>query len=101
MEKRRMCPNCRAFINITDRVCPYCGVHLGPRAIDMRATHFTASLLPRANLTSAIFITINIVFFLIELAVNYSVFHAPPTKLSGYVPLLMGDENPQLIVQFH
>ncbi|HEX7361654.1 MAG TPA: rhomboid family intramembrane serine protease [Bryobacteraceae bacterium] len=101
VEKRRMCPNCRAFITIKDRVCPYCGVQLGPRAIDMRATRFTSSLLPRANLTGAIFITINIVFFLIELAVNYSVFHASPLKLSPYVPLLLGDENPQLIVQFH
>lgn len=96
-----MCPNCRAFITIGDRVCPYCGVQLGPRAIDLRASRFTASLLPRANLTSAILITINIALFLIELAVNYSVFHASPTRLSPYVPLLLGDENPQLIVQYH
>lgn len=96
-----MCPNCRAFINISDRVCPYCNVQLGPRAIDLRATSFASSLMPRANLTSAIIITINIVFFLIELAINYSIFHASPTNLNGYVPLLLGDENPQLIVQFH
>ncbi|MGH9609300.1 MAG: rhomboid family intramembrane serine protease [Bryobacteraceae bacterium] len=100
VEKRRMCPNCRAFITIKDRVCPYCGVQLGPRAIDMRA-RFTSSLMPRANLTTAIFITVNIIFFLIELAVNYSVFHASPLKLSPYVPLLLGDENARFIVLGH
>jgi rhomboid protease GluP len=101
VEKRRMCPNCRAFIGITDRVCPYCGVQLGPRAIDLRATTFAASLMPRANLTSAIIITINIAFFLIELGVNYGLFHASPTNLSPYVPALLGDENPQLILRYH
>ena len=25
MDNRRMCPNCRAFITTSDRVCPYCG----------------------------------------------------------------------------
>ncbi|MBV8829146.1 MAG: rhomboid family intramembrane serine protease [Acidobacteriaceae bacterium] len=81
MEKRRMCPNCRAFISITDRICPYCNTQLGPRAIDLRASQLGASLLPRANLTSVIILIINITFFLIELIVNYSVFHSSPENL--------------------
>lgn len=32
-----MCPHCRAFITTNDRVCPYCGEKVGPRAIDVRA----------------------------------------------------------------
>jgi rhomboid protease GluP len=36
----------------------------------------------------------------VELAVNYHIFNAPPTKLNPYVPLLLGDETPQLIVRF-
>lgn len=33
-----MCPHCRAFITTSDRVCPYCGEKVGPRAIDVRGT---------------------------------------------------------------
>ena len=66
-----MCPNCRAFITISDRVCPYCNVQLGPRAVDMRATQFAASFLPRANLTSIIILVINVAFFIAEIALNY------------------------------
>ncbi|HEY1946375.1 MAG TPA: rhomboid family intramembrane serine protease [Bryobacteraceae bacterium] len=74
VEKRRMCPNCRAFITITDRVCPYCNVQLGPRAVDMRGSEFIASFLPRANLTAVIIVAINVAFFLVELAVNYRLY---------------------------
>ncbi len=66
-----MCPNCRAFITVKDRICPYCGVQLGPRAIDMRASQFAASFVPGANLTSIILLTINVAFFLAEVIVNY------------------------------
>jgi len=69
-----MCPNCRAFITITDRVCPYCDAQLGPRAVDMRAGQFAASFLPRANLSSIIILAINFTFFALELIVNYKVF---------------------------
>ena len=66
-----MCPNCRAFITITDRVCPYCDMQVGPRAVDMRASQLAASFLPRANLTSVIVLVINVAFFLAQLALNY------------------------------
>ena len=70
-----MCPNCRAFVTITDRVCPYSDVQLGPRAVDMRATKFAASFLPRANLSSIIVLVINVAFFLAQLALNYHLTH--------------------------
>ena len=31
-----MCPQCRAFVTSSDKVCPYCDSKLGPRAIEMR-----------------------------------------------------------------
>ena len=31
-----MCPSCRAFITDKDRICPYCGQQVGPRAIDVQ-----------------------------------------------------------------
>jgi rhomboid protease GluP len=65
-----MCPNCRAFISISDRVCPYCDVNVGPRAIDLRASDVASSLLPRANLTSIIILSLNCFFFLLEILVS-------------------------------
>ena len=91
VEKRRMCPNCRAFIEITDRVCPYCNSQLGPRAIDLRASQLASSLLPRANLTSAVILSINIFFFLIEIIVNSRV--VGQSLLRGF-----GDVNINTIV---
>jgi rhomboid protease GluP len=76
VEKRRMCPNCRAFITISDRVCPYCDAQVGPRAVDMRASALAASFLPRANLTSIIVLAINVGFFLAQLALNYHLMHS-------------------------
>ncbi len=73
-----MCPNCRAFISTKDRVCPYCGVQLGPRAIDLRATELASSFVPRANLTSIIFLIVNAAFFLAELITNYRLFGGSP-----------------------
>ena len=58
-----MCPNCRAFITIDDRVCPYCGVQLGPRAVDMRPSQFAAAFIPQANATSIVILAINVIFF--------------------------------------
>src|ERR1035437_6989128 len=33
MDSRRMCPHCRAFITIKDRVCPYCNEAVAPRQV--------------------------------------------------------------------
>ncbi len=90
-----MCPNCRAFVTITDRVCPYCGVQLGPRAIDMRAGQFAASFLPRANLTAIIIIAINIAFFLAELGVSYKLTGS--ANIPGQVAVLFGAKYAPLI----
>ncbi len=86
-----MCPNCRAFITITDRVCPYCGAQLGPRAVDMRASQFVSSFLPRANLTAILILTINVAFYLLEMALGKS------TQISGQTAILMGAKYAPLI----
>lgn len=59
-----MCPNCRAFITIDDRVCPYCEAQLGPRAVDMRPSGFASGFIPHANRSSIIILSINVLFFL-------------------------------------
>ena len=85
-----MCPNCRAFITTSDRVCPYCGVQLGPRAVDLRSSAFALSFIPRASQTSAIILGINVVFFLLELVINYRVFNSPPTDIGLRTMIAMG-----------
>jgi len=94
-----MCPNCRAFITITDRVCPYCGAQLGPRAIDLRGSNLAASFLPRANLSSAVVLIINIAFYLAELIVSYRFGHVAFGSLSPVAEDLLGIEFPGAIHQ--
>jgi rhomboid protease GluP len=100
VEKRRMCPNCRAFITTSDRVCPYCGVQLGPRAVDMRATQLAASFVPRANLTAIVILVINVAFYLAEIALSHSLDpNAKVVILLGakYAPLIAAGQSWRLI----
>ncbi|MCW5982669.1 MAG: rhomboid family intramembrane serine protease [Bryobacteraceae bacterium] len=65
METRRMCPNCRAFISTKDKECAYCGVKLGPRAIDRRSpSDVLGGLIPHARFTTVVILTINFGLYL-------------------------------------
>jgi rhomboid protease GluP len=101
VEKRRMCPNCRAFITITDRVCPYCNAQLGPRAVDTRPSQFAASFMPRANLTSIVILSLNCFFFLIELIFNMKYGGGGFTDISGAILHLLGAKYGPDIVLNH
>jgi rhomboid protease GluP len=62
-----MCPNCRAFITTNDRVCPYCQVTVGPRAVDIRSPgQILGGLIPQARFTTVMILVINIALFLLE-----------------------------------
>ena len=61
MDNRRMCPNCRAFITTDDRVCPYCGNQVGPRAIDRREPGaLLGGLIPAQHFTTFLILLINL-----------------------------------------
>jgi rhomboid protease GluP len=65
MDKRRMCPNCRAFITTDDKICPYCNEKVGPRAIDLRDTgHMLMVFIPSARFVTSIILLLNFAFFL-------------------------------------
>ncbi len=68
VEKRRMCPNCRAFVTTDDRVCPYCDMQLGtrPRDLQMSGTAL-GGLIPAARLTTVMILGINFALFLVDL----------------------------------
>lgn len=60
-----MCPNCRAFITTSDRVCPYCGERVGPRAIDVRSpSEIAGGLIPHAQFTTILILIINAGLFI-------------------------------------
>jgi rhomboid protease GluP len=59
MDKRRMCPNCRAFITTSDKVCPYCNQQVGPRSIDVRQPAAILGLIPHAYFTTVLILLIN------------------------------------------
>jgi rhomboid protease GluP len=60
MDKRRMCPNCRAFITTDDKVCPYCQFTVGPKAVDRRTpADALGGLIPHARFTTMLIMLIN------------------------------------------
>jgi len=61
MDKRRMCPHCRAFITTDDKVCPYCNNQVGQRAVERRTpADALGGLIPQARFTTIVLLLINI-----------------------------------------
>lgn len=55
-----MCPNCRAFITTDDKVCPYCEIKLGPKAVEQRNPgDILGGLIPHARFTTVVILLIN------------------------------------------
>lgn len=80
-----MCPNCRAFIFSSDRVCPYCEVQLGPRAIDLRSAEVMHGLIPRAYSTSMIILALNVAFYVAMAAFTVHMSQGPVAQSLGSV----------------
>jgi len=67
-----MCPQCRAFIQSSDRVCPYCETRVGPRAVDRRQPgEILGGLIPHTHFTTSMILLLN--FGLFAATVVYSV----------------------------
>src|SRR5579864_5577950 len=67
VDKRRMCPNCRAFVTTSDRVCPYCEMKLGERAVQQRNPgEVLGGLIPHARFTTVMILLINAGLFLAD-----------------------------------
>ncbi|MEP6962901.1 MAG: rhomboid family intramembrane serine protease [Acidobacteriota bacterium] len=70
MDKRRMCPNCRAFITTDDKVCPYCQAEVGLRAIDRQvAADAMAGLVQGDRFVTTIIVLINAGLYIATLLV--------------------------------
>src|SRR5579872_6832821 len=67
VETRRMCPNCRAFITTSDKVCPYCEIKLAaPAAVRRAPAEILGGLIPHARFTTIVILLINAGFYLAE-----------------------------------
>ena len=65
VDKRRMCPSCRAFITTSDRVCPYCKEPVVARAVDARNPGaLLGGLIPAAKFTTSLILVLNIGVYL-------------------------------------
>jgi len=62
-----MCPNCRAFVTTSDKVCPYCDAQMGPRAIERRSpSDALGGLIPSVRFITVMILLINGALFLAE-----------------------------------
>lgn len=60
LDKRRMCPNCRAFITSDDKVCPYCQHQVGQPAIARRSPpDVLGGLIPHQRFVTMLILLIN------------------------------------------
>ncbi len=92
MDKRRMCPQCRAFITTDDRVCPYCHEKVGPRTVDRRDPGtILGGFIPHARYTTIIILLINFGMYAATLALTSTVGE------SGALDLL-GEKNGRIFV---
>jgi rhomboid protease GluP len=63
-----MCPNCRAFVTTSDKVCPYCEAQIGPRAVDQRTPgEILGGLIPHAQFTTIMILLINTALYAAEM----------------------------------
>jgi rhomboid protease GluP len=64
MDKRRMCPHCRAFITTSDKTCPYCNEQVAPRAVDRRSPNPIGGFIPQVRFNTIIILVINFGLYL-------------------------------------
>jgi rhomboid protease GluP len=90
-----MCPNCRAFISSSDRVCPYCEANVGPRAVDIRSSQ-NLNFIPRAYTTSVLILVINFALYLAMVIV--SVRFSPDSTASALGHVWSGFSSAVLVL---
>jgi rhomboid protease GluP len=91
MEKRRMCPNCRAFITVDDKVCPYCDVQLGAPIVQKRSpAGALGGLIPHAHFTTVLILLINTGMFVATLLRSSTVTGRMSMDLDGRTLLDFG-----------
>ena len=89
MDRRRMCPNCRAFISSDDRSCPYCGIALGAPAPVRSTSGESGGIIPEHAFTTFILLLINAAIWAISIVIS---------RQRGNADALMDLDNGTLIL---
>lgn len=66
-----MCPNCRAFITIDDKVCPYCDVPVPARGF-AAAQDLVGGLIPHAQFITSLILLVNGALFVATIIMSYN-----------------------------
>jgi len=65
VDKRRMCPQCRAFITTDDKICPYCNAEVAPKPYVSRTpSDALGGLIPHARFVTVVIMLINTGFYI-------------------------------------
>ena len=94
-----MCPNCRAFITTKDKVCPYCDMKLGPRAVDRRSPAAAlGGLIPAARFTTVIILLLNFGLYVVTAIYSWNSGNQGAFMgLDGRTLLLFGAKQSYLV----
>jgi rhomboid protease GluP len=101
MDKRRMCPHCRAFITTSDKTCPYCNEQVAPRAVDRRNPSPIGGFIPQVRFNTIIILVINFGLYLATSLFSMNAGRGNAMNLDGqtlidfgamYVPLIRDGE---------
>ena len=99
MDKRRMCPNCRAFITTDDKVCPYCQFTVGPKAVDRRSpADALGGLIPHARFTTMLIMLINTGIYIAMVIHTQAGGQGPSFDFDGQTLLAFGAKYGPLMV---
>src|SRR5215831_11102198 len=71
MDPRRMCPHCRAFITIKDRVCPYCNEAVAPRQASRDdSSQLIGGFIPHFRFNTTIILLLNFGLFIASILLS-------------------------------
>jgi len=97
METRRMCPHCRAFITIKDKICPYCDTKVGPRAMDRMGAGLVAGIIPSAQFATILILTLNVGLYLVTALASMRAGAGGLMSVDGRTLLKFGASFPPFI----
>lgn len=95
-----MCPNCRAFITSSDKVCPYCDAPVGARAIDRRSpADLLGGLIPHARFNTVVILLINTGLFLAMMVFSAKMGWGGGMDMDGRVLFAFGAKYREAILE--
>lgn len=102
MAATRMCPNCRAFVEPNERICPYCETELHPLRRKAEAVAGPlSSFIPETHFTTIILLAINFGLFIAMLVLNNKLGGNGSWTIGGQVLDAFGAKSRMQIIVYH